>query len=88
MHGNVINSIPANRRNVNTVFQQYALFPHLTVFENIAYGLRAKCIAASEIKTRVESALAQVRNERDDFTPAVSIKWGDSNNESRSLAHW
>ncbi len=61
MQGTVINQLPANRRNVNTVFQNYALFPHLTVFENVAYGLRAKRVSSSEIKTRVESALAQVR---------------------------
>ncbi len=61
MNGNEIDRLPANRRNLNTVFQHYALFPHLTVFENIAYGLRAKKVAASEIKTRVEAALAQMR---------------------------
>ncbi len=61
MQGRPLDSQPANRRNVNTVFQHYALFPHLTVFENIAYGLRAKRIAAEEIKTRVEAALAQMR---------------------------
>jgi ABC-type Fe3+/spermidine/putrescine transport system ATPase subunit len=61
MNGIEIDRLPANRRNVNTVFQHYALFPHLTVFENIAYGLRAKRVPASEIKTRVESALAQMR---------------------------
>ncbi len=61
MQGTLIDRLPANRRNVNTVFQHYALFPHLTIFENIAYGLRAKKISASEIKTRVDSALAQMR---------------------------
>jgi ABC-type Fe3+/spermidine/putrescine transport system ATPase subunit len=61
MNGNEIDRLPANRRNVNTVFQHYALFPHLTVFENIAYGLRAKKVPSSEIKTRVDSALAQMR---------------------------
>lgn len=61
MQGTALDRLPANRRNVNTVFQHYALFPHLTVFENIAYGLRAKKVPASEIKTRVESTLAQMR---------------------------
>jgi ABC-type Fe3+/spermidine/putrescine transport system ATPase subunit len=61
MNGNAIDRLPANRRSVNTVFQHYALFPHLTVFENIAYGLRAKRVSISEIKTRVESALTQMR---------------------------
>jgi ABC-type Fe3+/spermidine/putrescine transport system ATPase subunit len=53
--------LPPNRRGVNTVFQNYALFPHLSVFENVAYGLRAKKFPAKEISTRVESALAQVK---------------------------
>ena len=61
MRGSSIDELPANRRHINTVFQQYALFPHLTVFENIAYGLRAKRIPVPEIKQRVEAALAQVR---------------------------
>ncbi len=57
--------LPPSRRGVNTVFQSYALFPHLSVFENVAYGLRAKKTPAKEITTRVESALAQVKI--DDF---------------------
>ncbi len=61
MQGDSLDRHPPNRRNVNTVFQHYALFPHLTVFENIAYGLRAKQVPAAEIKTRVEAALAQMR---------------------------
>lgn len=61
LQGQLLNEIPANRRNVNTVFQSYALFPHLTVFENIAYGLRAKRLPTSEIKSRVDAALSQVR---------------------------
>jgi ABC-type Fe3+/spermidine/putrescine transport system ATPase subunit len=52
---------PPNKRNVNTVFQHYALFPHLSVFENVAYGLRAKQVGAYEIKTRVDGALGQMK---------------------------
>jgi ABC-type Fe3+/spermidine/putrescine transport system ATPase subunit len=61
MEGERLDILPPNRRGVNTVFQSYALFPHLSVFENVAYGLRAKKTPASEISTRVTSALAQVK---------------------------
>lgn len=52
-----INELPANERKVNTVFQDYALFPHLNVFENIAFGLRIKKVKKADIKRRVEEAL-------------------------------
>ncbi len=52
--------IPANKRNINTVFQRYALFPHLNVFDNIAFGLKIKKVAKPEIKERVNKALATV----------------------------
>lgn len=56
-----LDPVPSHRRPVNTVFQSYALFPHLTVFENVAYGLRAKNVAKSEIPERVAQALAMVK---------------------------
>ena len=52
--------LPAYKRNVNTVFQSYALFPHLTVFENVAYGLKRKKVADDEILTRVNDMLKLV----------------------------
>lgn len=58
--GQIINDIPANRRQVNTVFQDYALFPHLNVFENVAFGLRLKKVPAKEITKRVNDALRLV----------------------------
>ncbi len=48
-------------RNVNTVFQSYALFPHLNIFHNVAYGLKMKKVPKAEIKTRVEEMLALVQ---------------------------
>jgi spermidine/putrescine transport system ATP-binding protein len=57
MNGKVVNDVPANERQVNTVFQDYALFPHLNVFENVAFGLRIKKVKESEIKMRVAEAL-------------------------------
>ena len=48
-----INGIPPHKRNVNTVFQKYSLFPHLNVFDNVAFGMRIKKIPKDEIKKRV-----------------------------------
>jgi len=61
MAGERLDQIPAHRREVNTVFQSYAIFPHLSVFENVAYGLRAKSVARAEIPPRVTQALAMVK---------------------------
>jgi spermidine/putrescine transport system ATP-binding protein len=55
--GNIVNDVPANERQVNTVFQDYALFPHLNVFENVAFGLRVKKKKEAEIRGRVLEAL-------------------------------
>src|SRR5690554_800247 len=52
-----VNNVPANERQVNTVFQDYALFPHLNVYENVAFGLRIKKMKEKEIKERVAEAL-------------------------------
>ena len=55
-----ISDVPAHKRPINTVFQKYALFPHLNVYENIAFPLRLKKIAEEEIKTRVTDMLKMV----------------------------
>jgi spermidine/putrescine transport system ATP-binding protein len=55
--GRVINRVPANERQVNTVFQDYALFPHLNVFENVAFGLRIKRMKGDAIAAKVKEAL-------------------------------
>jgi spermidine/putrescine transport system ATP-binding protein len=56
-----VEGLPPYRRNVNTVFQHYALFPHMTVFENVAYGLKQTKTAPEEINRRVREALAMVQ---------------------------
>ncbi len=61
MGGERLDEIPAYRRQVNTVFQSYAIFPHLSVFDNVAYGLRAKLVPRNEIPSRVTQALAMVK---------------------------
>ncbi|SNT71361.1 spermidine/putrescine transport system ATP-binding protein [Psychrobacter sp. LV10R520-6] len=53
--------LPADKRPVNTVFQQYALFPHMTVAQNVAYGLKIKKVPKDEIQTRVRDMLAMVK---------------------------
>ncbi|MBQ8818185.1 MAG: ABC transporter ATP-binding protein [Clostridia bacterium] len=58
--GQKINDVPAYRRNVNTVFQRYALFPHLNVYDNIAFGLRVKKVKEQEISERVSEMLSLV----------------------------
>ena len=61
LDGTDMSGIPPNRRNVNTVFQSYALFPHLKVFDNVAYGLRRARAERPEIRRRVGEVLEQVR---------------------------
>lgn len=57
---NKINGVPAYKRQVNTIFQRYALFPHLNVYENVAFGLRVKKMKEKEIKEKVEEMLKLV----------------------------
>ena len=59
--GDYVQGIPPYKRDVNTVFQHYALFPHMTVSENVAYGLKQKGVPKSEIATRVAEALDMVQ---------------------------
>lgn len=56
-----ITRVPAEHRHVNTVFQSYALFPHMSVFENVAFGLRMQKCPAADITPRVEEALKMVQ---------------------------
>src|SRR5579875_440682 len=56
-----VTALPARRRNIGMVFQSYALFPHLNVYENVAYGLRARRVAGKETARRVEEALSIVQ---------------------------
>ncbi|MGQ0676889.1 MAG: ABC transporter ATP-binding protein, partial [Rhodospirillales bacterium] len=53
--------VPSQQRNIGMVFQSYALFPHLSVFENAAYGLRTRGVAAAEIRRRVDEVLRALR---------------------------
>jgi putative spermidine/putrescine transport system ATP-binding protein len=59
--GEDVTGLPPDERNVNTVFQDYALFPHMSVGDNVAYGLRVKKVPKAEREQRVAEALAMVR---------------------------
>ena len=64
IQGKLMNRVPPYRRPVNTVFQSYALFNHLNVWDNIAFGLRLKRLTAAEIHNRVAAALQLVKLEK------------------------
>jgi spermidine/putrescine transport system ATP-binding protein len=61
IRGRVVNQVPTYRRNLGMVFQQYALFPHMSVFDNVAFGLRMRRVPRSEVRRLVEEAMALVR---------------------------
>jgi putative spermidine/putrescine transport system ATP-binding protein len=74
--GTDITTLPAHRRNVGVVFQNYALFPHLTVAENIGFGLRAQGIGKAEAAPRVAEALALVRMAEHAARPVTALSGG------------
>src|SRR5262249_42666383 len=61
LEGQDVSRVPPYRRNVNTVFQQYALFPHMTVWDNVAFGPRSRKVAEPETRKRVGELLEIVR---------------------------
>ena len=63
LDGKVINNVPTHKRDMSMVFQSYAIFPHLNVYENIAYGLHVQKVGKAEIKTRIERVLDMVHLE-------------------------
>src|SRR3954470_8722088 len=60
LHGERLDDKPPHRRDVGLVFQNYALFPHLSVFDNVAFGLRLRRIAKAEMRERIVRALQLV----------------------------
>ncbi len=84
MDGARLDPIPAHQRQVNTVFQSYAIFPHLSVFENVAYGLHAKNAPKSEIPDRVTQALAMVK--MSDFAQSAPSRLSGGQQQRVALA--
>jgi ABC-type Fe3+/spermidine/putrescine transport system ATPase subunit len=82
--GDRLDLLPPYRRQVNTVFQSYAIFPHLSVFENVAYGLRAHRIAQPEISARVAQALAMVKMQ--EFAQAAPSRLSGGQQQRIALA--
>jgi putative spermidine/putrescine transport system ATP-binding protein len=74
--GTEITTLPAHRRNVGVVFQNYALFPHLTVAENIGFGLRAQGTGRAEAAPRIRDALALVRMAEHAAKPVTALSGG------------
>ena len=74
--GENINDVPPYKRNVNTVFQRYALFPHLNVFENIAFPLREKKVDRDEIEEEVEEMLSLVALKGFEHRSVTSLSGG------------
>jgi len=70
----LINNVPAHTRDIGMVFQNYAIFPHMTIFDNVAYGLRNRKIPKDEIRERVEKTLdiVQISHLKDRMPAAMS----------------
>jgi spermidine/putrescine transport system ATP-binding protein len=78
IHGEDVTDIPPHKRPVNMVFQRWALFPHLNVFENIAFGLRIQKRPKSEVEERVKAILAMVKLEGFEERLATQLSGGQA----------
>ncbi len=76
INGQKVNGVAPHLRHVHTVFQSYALFPHMSVFENVAFGLRCQGAHKSEISDRVMAALKMVKLEQFAFRKPVQLSGG------------
>lgn len=74
--GEKVNDLPPHKRNVNTVFQKYALFPHLNVFDNVAFGLKLKKTPKAEIEKKVKQMLAIVDLKGYEKRPVKALSGG------------
>lgn len=79
-----LDTLPPYRRPVNTVFQSYALFPHLSVFENVAYGLRVRGVTKAQVPSMVDQALAMVK--MSDFAASAPARLSGGQQQRVALA--
>jgi spermidine/putrescine transport system ATP-binding protein len=84
LEGKDVSRVAPYKRNVNTVFQQYALFPHMNVWDNVAFGLRAKKVGKAETKRRVDEMLDVVR--LGDFAPRKPAQLSGGQQQRVALA--
>ena len=75
LNGKDITRLPAHERPINTVFQRYALFPHLNIFDNIAFGLKLKKLPRAEVVKKVEKALEMVDLEVPDTEEFLQVQY-------------
>lgn len=80
-------NVPTEKRNLSMVFQSYAIWPHMSVFENVAYGLRTQRVAQSEIKKRVSEVLKMVGMEDFVDRPATDLSGGQQQRVALARAY-
>ena len=85
LDGNPISSIPPNKRGIGMVFQNYALFPHMTVKENLAFPLEVRKMEKSEIEEKVSNALSMV--ELQDFGNRMPLQLSGGQQQRVALAN-
>jgi spermidine/putrescine transport system ATP-binding protein len=86
IEGRSMNRTPPHHRPVNLVFQNYALFPHLTVFKNVSFGLEMRHVAPGEITSRVAAALAMVRLQGKETRVPSQLSGGEQQRVARARA--
>ena len=89
LDGNPISSIPPNKRGIGMVFQNYALFPHMTVYENLAFPLRVRKVSKEDTDKKVDKALSMVSLQGFDARMPMQLSGGQQQRVAvaRSLAH-
>ena len=88
LHGQDVTELPPEKRNVNTVFQSYALFPHMTVEGNVGYGLKLKKVPKAEIAKRVKDMLELVQLAGYEKRYPEELSAGQQSCHCQSLGQW